>query len=238
VDSETVVNRVVRGENFTLPTVGGLVAWENEDTIVKNGATLTNVTQSVTYNALKVSVKDSAYASLRFRPIDANKELTVDNIQVSIKWTAQVNRADVEVLANKLGATAEIGYVITKHGATVEQDRKSPEMAVESFAGDTFAVLQSGIDESNYQTKFSMQSYVKFVLSDNSTIYVWGEVNEDGYTQNKTTVQHIVNGAWETALGEQGEEYCYEVEEGVYSCYDATLYAVLKRYYQAMNANV
>ena len=239
-DNESI-NKVVRGENFTLPKVKGLVAWETgeensaQDIIFGEEIVLAAVSESATYNALCIDVKDSAYASLRFRPIDVNAELTEDNIQVSIKWTAQVNRADVEVMANKLGATAEIGYVITKHGLTDAEDMKSPEMIVESFAGDTFAVLQSGIDKANYSTQFSMQSFVKFTFADDSTIYVWGEVNEDGYTQNNNTVENIVNGAWNTATGEQSQEYCYEVEEGVYSCYDVTLYNVLKNYYQSIN---
>lgn len=235
VDGTATVNKVVRGEDFTLPTVDNLVAWSGE-TLKEAGETLADVTESVTYTAYTLAVKDSAYSALRFRPIDKAADLTADNIQVSIKWTATVNRADVESIAEALGADFEIGYVITMHGATVAEDKKSPEMKVESFAGDTFAVLQSGITEDLYNTEFSMQSYVKFTLADSSTIYVWGEVNEGGHTKNNTTVAHIVNGAWATATGEQSEEYCYEVETGVYSCYDKTLYTVLKNYYDLIHA--
>ncbi len=235
VDGTPTVNKVVRGEDFTLPTVDNLVAWSGE-TVVKAGATLADVNESATYTAQTLTISDSAYSALRFRPIDKAADLTADNIQVSIKWTATVNRADVENIAEALGASYEIGYVVTKHGATDAEDMKSPETAVENFAGNTFAVLQSGITEADYNTEFSMQSYVKFTLEDDSTVYVWGEVNEDGYTKNNTTVAHIVNGAWATATDEQSEEYCYEVETGVYSCYDTTLYTVLKNYYNLINA--
>jgi hypothetical protein len=205
---------------------------------VKAGATLADVNESVTYTAYTLAVKDSAYSALRFRPIDKAADLTADNIQVSIKWTATVNKADVENIAGALGARYEIGYVVTKHGATdAEDDKKSPEMKVESFAGNTFAVLQSGITAADYNTEFSMQSYVKFTLEDDSTIYVRGEVNEGGHTKNNTTVAHIVNGAWGTATKDvKDEEYRYEVETGVYSCYDTTLYTVLKNYYDLINA--
>ena len=235
VDGTSTINKVVRGEDFTLPTVENLVAWTGE-TVEKAGATLAAINESATYTAQTLAISDSAYASLRFRPIDKAADLTTDNIQVSIKWTASVNRADVENIAEALGASYEIGYVITKHGATDAEDKKSPEMEVKSFDGNTFAVLQSGIGEANYNTQFSMQSYVKFTLEDSATVYVWGEVNEDGYTQNNTTIAHIVNGAWTTATGEQSEEYCHEVETGVYSCYDVALYTVLKNYYHVINA--
>lgn len=236
VDGTPTVNKVVRGEDFTLPTVDNLVAWSGE-TVVKAGATLADVNESATYTAQTLTISDSAYSALRFRPIDKAADLTADNIQVSIKWTATVNRADVENIAEALGASYEIGYVVTKHGATdADEDMKSPETAVENFAGNTFAVLQSGITEADYDTEFSMQSYVKFTLEDDSTVYVWGEVNEGGYPKNNTTVAHIVNGAWATATDEQSEEYCYEVETGVYSCYDKTLYTVLKNYYNLINA--
>lgn len=235
VDGTPTVNKVVRGEDFTLPTVDNLVAWSGE-TVVKADATLADVNESATYTAQTLTISDSAYSALRFRPIDKAADLTADNIQVSIKWTATVNRADVENIAEALGASYEIGYVVTKHGATDPEDMKSPETAVASFVGNTFTVLQSGITAADYNTEFSMQSYVKFTLEDDSTVYVWGEVNEDDYTKNNTTVAHIVNGAWATATGEQSEEYCYEVETGVYSCYDTTLYTVLKKYYNLINA--
>lgn len=236
VDGTPTVNKVVRGEDFTLPTVDNLVVWSGE-TLKDAGETLADVTESVTYTAYTLAVKDSAYAALRFRPIDKAADLTADNIQVSIKWTATVNRADVESIANALGASFEIGYVITMHGATDAEDKKSPETAVESFAGNTFAVLQSDITEDLYDTEFSMQSYVKFTLADSSTIYVWGEVNEGGHTKNNTTVAHIVNGAWATATKDvKDEEYCYEVETDKYSCYDNTLYTVLKNYHDLINA--
>lgn len=236
VDGTTTLNKVERGGDFTFPTVENIVAWKSDSAVVAEGA-LTGVTQSATYTAYTLAVKDSAYASLRFRPIDSSAALTVDNIQVSIKFTAEVNRADAESVKEALGATdMEIGYVITKHGATDAEDVKSNEIPVESFAGNTFSVLQSGITEADYGTQFSMQSYVKFTLEDDSTVYVWGEVNEGGYTKNNTTVAHIVNGAWATATGAQSEEYCYEVETGVYSCYDTTLYTVLKNYYNLIDA--
>jgi hypothetical protein len=232
VDGTSTINKVVRGEDFTLPTVENLVAWSGE-TVEKAGATLADVNKSATYTAQTLTISDSAYSALRFRPIDKAADLTAGNIQVSIKWTATVNRADVENIAEALGARYEIGYVVTKHGAT--EDMNSPETAVENFAGNTFAVLQSGITAADYNTEFSMQSYVKFTLEDDSTVYVWGEVNEGGYTKNNTTVAHIVKGAWATATGEQSEEYCYEVETGVYSCYDTTLYTVLKNYYNLID---
>ena len=162
VNGKETVNRVERGEDFTLAPVAAentiQIGWSKGaqtytvGDFVANNTVLANVTNSATYYAKTIEMKADKAASMRFRKRGDNP------LEIALKWNV------VATDSGNVGAyfgNIKFGYKMTaSNGASYED-------YVTNFTNGfttpyAYSVIQSNISEEYYTTRFAFQAFVEF----------------------------------------------------------------------------